>query len=414
MPISRCYRFIAALCVVSIHLNPVAAESYRQGCRNLTQHVEVIGNPFREKYPDGEWSFARNVWDMEVYDDRLYLGHGNSNNDFPAPNAGPVDVWSFDASTELFVNEYTVQEEQIERFRIINGTLVIPGHDPTEGGSTGSLYYLVDDNWTRAQSIPNVLHVYDVYWFENQLLVAKSPGAAAAVSRNMDAAWIEIQIFDKTQAGEAGTISRGWEFFTLGNQLFLSVQMPVVLAAATPPSTPVPIVLDKPAVYRYDGNGFSAVMTDFFPDRGELLYPLRVARSVEFMDRAVYIGAELTSFHNWVPIGLFAADTSLQVSRLMPHLDFLPWDILLEDGVLYVLTATKDELRHNTIVAVAATCDLQTWHEVLRFTATTFARSFVMYRGDFYFGLGTNASSLSPATGDILRVKGEYFDFICP
>lgn len=414
MPTFKRGHFIAALCIVIISLKPAAAERQQQISHDLTEHVELVGNPLREKYPDGEWSYARNIWDMEVYGDRLYLGHGNSDNNYPAANAGPVDVWSFNALTGVFVNEFTVEEEQIERFRIIQDTLVIPGHDPTDGGSKGSLYYQAGDQWVRSQTIPNALHVYDIYRFEDRLFVGKSPEAAIAVSSSLEVGWIELQVFDDTLGPSAWNVSRVWEFFEIGDRLFLSVQMPVVLAVGTPQNTPAPIILAAPPVYFYEADGFSAAKADFFVGHDKLKYPLRVARSVEFMDRAIYIGAEVTSFHNWSPIGLFVADTSLQVSRFMLGHGSLPWDILLEDNVLYVLTATQNDRSQGTIVSVVATCDLRTWHEVLHFTANTFARSFMLYRGDFYFGLGTDADSLSSAAGDILRIKADNFDTSCP
>ena len=44
------------------------------------------------------------------------------------------------------------------------------------------------------------------------------------------------------------------------------------------------------------------------------------------------------------------------------------------------------------------------WREVARFDAPSFARSFELYEGEFYVGLGTAASSLNHASGDIYLV----------
>jgi hypothetical protein len=46
----------------------------------------LLGNPFSKD------AYARNVWDMQVYEESIYLGHGNSSNYGPSANAGPVDV----------------------------------------------------------------------------------------------------------------------------------------------------------------------------------------------------------------------------------------------------------------------------------------------------------------------------------
>ena len=79
-----------------------------QALNDVTPSIERIGNPFSARFPTPDLYYARNVWDMEVYDDRLYLGHGNSNNDGPAPNAGPVEIWSYNGQT--FTTEYTVND----------------------------------------------------------------------------------------------------------------------------------------------------------------------------------------------------------------------------------------------------------------------------------------------------------------
>jgi hypothetical protein len=42
---------------------------------------------------------------------------------------------------------------------------------------------------------------------------------------------------------------------------------------------------------------------------------------------------------------------------------------------------------------------------VLRFQEPTFARSFEILNGDFYFGLGCDISPLPAETGSILRIR---------
>ena len=68
---------------------------------------------------------------------------------------------------------------------------------------------------------------------------------------------------------------------------------------------------------------------------------------------------------------------------------------------------------------VLETCDFKTSKEVLRFETPTFARSFDLLGGDFYFGLGCeidkhlwSKKDLHPATGEIFRVKAEHFTFL--
>ena len=54
---------------------------------DVTSKVEILGNPYSELYKSGGYIYARNIWDMQVFSGKLYIGAGNSNNKGPAPNA---------------------------------------------------------------------------------------------------------------------------------------------------------------------------------------------------------------------------------------------------------------------------------------------------------------------------------------
>jgi hypothetical protein len=73
------------------------------------------------------------------------------------------------------------------------------------------------------------------------------------------------------------------------------------------------------------------------------------------------------------------------------------------DGQVYMLAQSGTAGSYTNYVFASA--DLATWTEVLRFSATTFARSFEYLDGDFYFGLGTTRAELSSAAGDLLRAR---------
>ena len=62
---------------------------------DVTQHIEVLGNPYLEKYPDKRQTYARNIWDMCAFKNELLIGGGNSSNIGPARNAGPVPVIAY-------------------------------------------------------------------------------------------------------------------------------------------------------------------------------------------------------------------------------------------------------------------------------------------------------------------------------
>ncbi|MDO4424479.1 MAG: hypothetical protein Q4D17_01755, partial [Planctomycetia bacterium] len=63
---------------------------------DVTARLEKLGIPHQKHYPDGEMAYARNIWDMIKYQNRIYLGCGAYDNSPPAANAGPVPVIAFD------------------------------------------------------------------------------------------------------------------------------------------------------------------------------------------------------------------------------------------------------------------------------------------------------------------------------
>ncbi len=84
--------------------------------------------------------FLRAVQDLHVYEDRLYLGYGDANVNLG--RATPIEVRAFadDARPEA-ASEFRTDEEQIERYRELDGDLWIPGVDATEDAWLGNVYW---------------------------------------------------------------------------------------------------------------------------------------------------------------------------------------------------------------------------------------------------------------------------------
>ena len=77
---------------------------------------QYLGNPYMKQYKNGEGVYARNIWDMQLFEDKIYIGAGNSSNEGPAQNAGRVYVVSLDPKTAKFKYEFKIAEEQIDIF----------------------------------------------------------------------------------------------------------------------------------------------------------------------------------------------------------------------------------------------------------------------------------------------------------
>ena len=398
-----------------------------QALNDVTPSIERIGNPFSARFPTPDLYYARNVWDMEVYDDRLYLGHGNSNNDGPAPNAGPVEIWSYNGQT--FTTEYTVNDEQINQFLILGSDLYVPGHDTTLPTHRGNFYHLVNGQWQERNNILQAAHVYDMELYSDRLFAvtaATTPdatiGTAIGVSDDQGETWTGQYLI--AELSDAGNLYEpvAWDLVKVNDDLLVSSQ-PLILLVQAEDGT-VQRQTYGGMLHRYEVGAFMPLSLDGFPGRSldiQKERSLRMARTVPFGDGTVYVGATVQGTgHQWTSFGLFyiqKTGSSYSVTKLATDTvgDYI-WDTLVDNNVLYILGSTcgpANASPSHCTVSVTSTCDLNSWYEVLRFDAETFARSFALYRGDFYFGMGTDTNFLSAEAGEIFRVSRANFSAGC-
>lgn len=383
--------------------------------------LELVGTPFTTRLSGTQNAFARNVWDMEVFEDRLYLAHGNSDADSPGER-GPVEVWYYDGSQFAF--DFVTNDEQIDRFRILQNTLTIPGHDSRDSWAFGNIYRLASGQWQTWENISDALHIYDVAWHKGQILAALGIGETVnqviVSSRDQGQTWQPIPLVVDMVDGTPIYVFRAWTFFEVGNDLLVSV-VPAWRYMALPDAAGTLVPNSYQAlsseVFRLERTGddqqFVQVDVDFFlgiPQPEIDFMPGRVIRPTLFESTTVYIGARTTTDHNWTAFGLFAVDDRYQPQQITFEPGEIPNDILVDDA-LYVLLVQPEGLGYRT--RVMATCDLQNWREVLAFDAATFARSFALYQDAFYFGLGTEAHELDDSSGTIVRVNADQFTRGC-
>ncbi len=123
---------------------------------DVTTKLELIGNPTA-----AQPAFSRNVWDLQIFDGRLFIGTGDA-----WRNTGPTPVISYNGSE--FSTEFIVDDEQIHSFVITENQMLIPGIDPREDWNLGNFYRLEPrclapkPCWSKTRSIPFGVHTYDL------------------------------------------------------------------------------------------------------------------------------------------------------------------------------------------------------------------------------------------------------------
>jgi hypothetical protein len=127
--------------------------------------LEVVADPLGSWRADPTEAFARNIWDLQAWDGRLYMGYGDA-----VVNTGPTKVFAYDPASGEVVHETTVNEEAIFRYRVIDQRLYIPGIDAVRTRD-GALYMRDDEGWTSFL-LEDVVHAYDVRVLPDRMCVS--------------------------------------------------------------------------------------------------------------------------------------------------------------------------------------------------------------------------------------------------
>lgn len=378
--------FALILLVFGEFHQPIAATTIK----DATSQVVLVGNPFTKS------TYAKNVWDMQVYNGRIYLGSGDC-----GKNAGATPVIYYDSAANKFTTQFTVSEEQIDIYKVLNGKLFIPGTDATESWDFGNFYILENDHWTKLRTIPNANHVWDMAYFNDQLYAATGttkPGMGEVLASNdMGKTWAS-----QVPQNKRFYAINDWatSLLELNNKLYATGTLVI-------PSSSTSDIFDKfTNLLVTDSTSMLAQPYDIrlLPGvKNNYLYGIK--RQTTIGNNLIYLGVRVAGTNDlWSPDAMYVTTDLTQSRRVvLPAVDALPSDILARGNVVYVLANIKNSNNNYTNVVYKSE-DLKNWTELFRFNTATFARSFEELNGDFYFGLGCSYDFLAPSTGNILKV----------
>lgn len=381
---------------------------------DVTGEIRSLGTPFFSRYRLDSLVYARNIWDIAVFKNKLFFGAGNSSNKGPAPNAGPVPVICFDPKSETFEAVYSVSEEQINQFFVIDNSLYIPGTDPMESWEFGNIYKTIDGvNWSKQRSIPEGVHAYGMVNFQDELFVGlgTKKGGSVAVSQDQGRTWGKCQL-------NSGRI---YDFLVINNKLYATsiFYSNEIISEFNEKQ----INLSLP-IYEYTSKSTFSARPDlsnkqtFFPEgrykEGRLKF-LKIEKHLEHDGMSFFIASTVHNDHQSLPFDAYMARSldanNIIISRIPIPTQSIPWDILEEGGRVYILIDNPGKTPRE--ISVIYSDDFLVWNELLYFRAPTFARSFAVLDNTFYFGLGGEIKDemhwqheeLSSHTGEIIAVK---------
>lgn len=130
-----------------------------------------VGKPGIARYASNDQTnnIARSVWDMQTYNGKVYFGSGDYDK-----NQSPAYIGCYDPETdEAYIFQDKIDDEQVERFCIIDGKLVVPGIDPANN-SVMHYFYLNEAENSFVNYYMNTngrLHNFDMISYDGKVFL---------------------------------------------------------------------------------------------------------------------------------------------------------------------------------------------------------------------------------------------------
>ena len=394
---------------------------------NVTSNIENLGN-IKDMVPTAHHVYSkpygRNVWDMQVFENRIYFGYGSWANSSTsgATNTGVMPILAVDMQTDKLVREEVycldrngvlthraqgAEDEQLWQFKEINGKLYAPGCDSRgtfdTGGNEwewGNIYVRQDNgDWLKKRTVPGGIHVLNIAGYNGKLYVATGsnsdvPGSYSVMSSDDGG---------NTWKAPNNFSLRGGRFYTLFNwkdKLFAHY-------GGTSGRFSV-YAIDKTNTASQDPYGYGN-LTPAPGNSGRWIIKRHADVGNIFAFAIFHLITGGDSQYD-IPGGLyyttdFYRDAVIE-KAVYPEPEAEPMDILSRDSFAYILTNVKNA--NDYTIIVYQTSDFTEFKKCFSFNYGSFARSFEENKGSFYIGIGADdVASPSELAGTIIKVPFE-------
>ncbi len=411
----------------NIEIDTIKLES-KKSTKYTRIHNNLNFKYLTDKKCKGDIIYAKNIWDMKEYKNKIYIATGNSRNIAPACNAGPVPLISLELNSNklkyeiknityipkntkiknIRKNENFIKEEKIEKILAIDEKLMIPGHDPTQNWSFGNIYIKenIDENWAQYRTLKNVVHAYDIELFDNKLFVAGS------------------QYNNKTfepfvaQSIDSPLYWKYYNFPYKRKRVFNLLKINNRLLATT-------TFNDKNiSTFEYKFDKFIPnIKFDknfFFPNtKFDKNNPIKIFKDINInKNELLYIGRYMKNEHIANNIGLYRLryENHRLKSSKISFQNFRVLDFNIFNEKVYILVDNFELGVYNIKVFISNKENLVDFKELVSFTSRNIIRSFEVTKDYLYFGVGIELdkknnyfpNSIKEDTGDILKMKFKF------
>lgn len=399
--------------------------------KDMTEELVYLGNiPLDLGFQYKE----RNIWDLQVYNDRIFMGYGNT-----TTNPGPIPLMAWDIDLDSFINYGIIRGEAIEKLRIIKDSLFIPNSDPK--GDTRKYNVLYNGQLNEVILDYNMAHVRDIIPFNDRFYLLGNTRCPNTFSMDcsgileLDNSTYQTDLLISELSEADPYINARWNWFfggwTYQNKLIIPNAMfnEIYAQNLTIKDAQFFTITDSEITWSANVDESERLIHQhFFPadtmttsldDTIKFHTILRPHTSMEIADKLVYTlrsysinqgygNLYLKEYNNSRGIYLKESLYDHATEILFPEPNAVGEDILSIEGKLYVLANKKlsngmyKVFVYNT---EAPTNNPSCWQELFHFKSSNLARSFEYDDDNFYFGLGLNDGDDTGAAGELYKLN---------
>jgi len=331
---------------------------------------------------------ANCVWDLMLYDGKIYRGAGDY-----GENSGRTTFWAYDIAAQKWQRTGTASDESIHRFVMLDGVPTAIGTDPIGGPECGNFYQLINGGWKINSTVSGGVHVYDMVVLDGKFFAAIGTNKGwYPISVSADGIKFEQVPFYKNGALLAiddYDFSRVYELLVCNNKLY-------AVTALYSHSGDMGIV--SYALFRYVDGRMEYIMdaSPYFETGGASYNYI----NVEFnLNDSFYFGG----YQGLFAVSDFEKEGGIQ-KIVLPGEETVA-DYIVDKETVYILCYTRSKNTAGTYdIVIYKTTTMQegSFEKVKSFTYAVCPLSFVKDRQHFYIGMGNVGTN--EKNGMLLRI----------
>ena len=418
--------FLLSVLSVTLLIGCYSREDYP---KIIDDNITVLGNIPKSQGLKGK---ALNIWDLQFYDDKLFLGYGST-----IENTGPTHLYAYDLEEEKFQYLHKVPAEAIERFRVWNNTLIIPNSDPKKGDLDKFTFFDGED-WTDVKMAHEMAHVRDIYHFQGiyyligntRCIKNNAPYCSGIMSiHDFSGSYRNDLLYGCIDSNLLRAESRyNWFFAMLEIEGKLIIPNALFTESKHFEGNDLFYIIDdnKIKCTSYDSSSQQLKYEMFYDiqrysdtlsmDTLAHLKSLSIFSQLTYKSKTLYSLRSYSMFNGLYNSaynnskGMMIKDSlySSAKSIKFPDADAIGEDLLNINNSVYALANTRrsEDFFH---VYVYQSNDpgekAESWEKILQFQYSNMARSFEYANGKFYLGMGHNEGDKPGNAGDIIEIK---------